>query len=86
MRKATLNTEAIELRCEALGIDSVSELARRVGVERSYLSRVLRGERPAQPSLVNRLAEVLNCRRLTLLGPEDPTAALAALDDGAVAS
>lgn len=76
MRKVTLSQEAVELRCTALGIDSISELARRLGVERSYLSRVLRGERPAQPSLVNRLTEVLHCRRSTLIDPEDPTAAL----------
>lgn len=58
----------------ALGIDSYAELARLAGMERSYLSRVMRGERPAQPSHIVALASALKVPVLALMGPEEATA------------
>lgn len=85
-RKLRLNHTLLDERMVRLGIDNYSALARRVivngkPIERSYLSRVLRGQRPVQPSLVLALAEALNCSPVALLGPEDPDAVLAELRD-----
>ena len=56
-----LDTEAVRKLAANLGIDSVSELARRCGKDRAHLSRVLRGARPAKPSHLLALAAALEC-------------------------
>jgi len=71
VRPQPLNTEAVTELAAALGIDSVSELSRRSGISRPHLSRVLRGERPAQPSQVLTLAEVLGVEPSALLKQEE---------------
>lgn len=76
---AHLNRAAVESLMEALGVDSVAELARRSGIERSYLSRVMRGARPVRPSHVVAIARALQVPTIALIGPADPDAALAAL-------
>lgn len=78
---APLNRSAVLALMEARGIDSVAQLARRADMERSYLSRVLDGKRPAHPSHVLALARALKVAPIALLGPDDPDAATAALDD-----
>lgn len=78
---AHLNRATVESLMEALGIDSVAELARRSGIERSYLSRVMRGRRPVQPSHVIAIARALQVPTIAIIGPADPEAALAALTD-----
>lgn len=83
---ADLNLAAVESLMAARGIDNYSELARRAGIERSYLSRVMRGLRPAQNSHVVALACALQVPPIALLGPADTDEALAGLDGEAVAS
>lgn len=61
MQDVTLDTEAVTRLAAQRGIDSVSELARRCEKDRAHLSRILRGQRPAKPSHVIALADVLGC-------------------------
>lgn len=70
MRPQPLDQEAVTDLAAARGIDSVSELARRCGISRPYLSRVLRGERPAQPSQIIAIAEALDVDPNTILKEE----------------
>lgn len=79
MEKPSFNRQAVETLCVAHGIDSYAELARRCGKDRTYVSRVMRGERPAQPSLIVAIAKELGVAPLALLGPSDPEAAEADL-------
>lgn len=67
-----LNIEGALALAKALGIDSTSELSRRTGIERSYLSRILKGDRPAQASHVRALAQALKVAPVALLGCNDP--------------
>lgn len=67
MRPQPLDAEAVTNLAAAKGIDSVSELARRCGINRPHLSRVLRGEREAQPSHILALAEALDCAPADIL-------------------
>lgn len=63
-----LDAEAVKTYAAAAGIDTLSELARQAGIDRSNLSRALTGERPAQPSYLPALARVLNVKPSALLG------------------
>lgn len=63
--QVVLDVDTVKRTAVSLGIDSVSELARRSGIDRAHLSRVMRGQRPAKPSHLLALAEALNCK------PED---------------
>lgn len=65
----TLNLDALRDLMEARGIDSVSELARRSGVDRSLCSRILAGERRATPSQILAFTNALHARPITLLAP-----------------
>lgn len=67
MKHQPLDIEAVQELAAERGIDSVSELARRCGLDQSYMARILRGDRPAQPSLVLKLTEVLGVDRDQLL-------------------
>lgn len=58
----------------ALGIDGYSDLGRRSGIERTYLSRVMRGKRPAQPSQIVAIARALKVPVIAILGPADDVA------------
>lgn len=82
MRQSTLNTTAVWDIAHGLGIDSIAELARLADIERSYLSRVLGGQRPAKPSHVTKLARALRVAPVAILGPVDPAAALAEVERG----
>lgn len=83
--RVPLNRANVRIHMVRLGINSIAELSRRVAdvdksIERSYLSRVLKGDRPAQPSHVVALAKALQVPPIALLGPDDPAAALASLE------
>jgi transcriptional regulator with XRE-family HTH domain len=54
-----LNRAAVQALAEAKGINSTAELARRSGIDRPHLSRILAGQRTAQPSQVLAIAEAL---------------------------
>lgn len=80
MEKPPLNLKTVHVLMSALGINSYSDLARRMGdTDRTYLSRVLRGQRPPQPSIVLSLARALKVAPVVLLGPDDPDEAEAEL-------
>lgn len=72
-----LNTAMVNRLAQALGINSVSELGRRAGIDRTYLSRILRSERPCQPSQLIGLARALRAEPIELLAPLDPAGVLA---------
>jgi transcriptional regulator with XRE-family HTH domain len=76
---ADLNLEAVAALMVATGVDSNAEMARRTGIERSYLSRVLRGERPAKPSHVVLIARALRVPPIAIVGPSDAAAVEAEL-------
>jgi transcriptional regulator with XRE-family HTH domain len=80
-----LNVAGVQALARALGIDSTSDLARRSGIERTYLGRILSGERPAQPSHVRAIAAALKVAPIALLGNDDP-ALVEALDQAEAAS
>lgn len=65
-----LNLASVEAWRVARGIDSISELARRSGIDRSYLSRIMSGKRPALPSHVAALAGALKVPPVVLVGPQ----------------
>lgn len=67
-----LNRDTVDALMRALGIDSYAELAKRAGLERSYVSRVMRRERPALPSHVIAFSRALMVKPIVLLGPADP--------------
>lgn len=67
-----LNVEGVRALMDARGVDTVSDLARRAGIERTYLSRILDRQRPAQPSHVRALAGALKVAPIALLGNDDP--------------
>ena len=71
MREVLLDTEEITNLAAAHGIESTSELARRVGYDQSYFRRVLVGERPARPTHVLALAKVLQVKPSALLHPSE---------------
>lgn len=71
--KTQLNLTTVSVLMVALGIDSTAEMARRTGMDRTYLSRVLRGLRPAQPSQVIAIARALRVPPIAIIGPSDPT-------------
>ncbi len=60
MRPQPLDTEAVTELAAARGIDSISELARRCGITRPHLSRILSGQRRAMPSHIVALAAALD--------------------------
>jgi transcriptional regulator with XRE-family HTH domain len=70
VRPQPLDSEAVNRLAAAKGIDSVSELARRCDLNRPYLSRILRGARPAYPSHILALAEALDCAPADILRDE----------------
>lgn len=69
--KPTLNVATVEALMTALGIDGYAELGRRAGIERTLVSRILRGKRVAQPSHITALARALKCPPIALMGPAD---------------
>lgn len=83
MDELALNTEVVAALMRGLGIDSKSDMARRTGIERTYLSRILRGQRPAQPSQVNSIARALKVSPIAVIGPSDPDAVAALLAEQA---
>lgn len=80
MASADLNRETVRSLCTSLGIDSTAELARRAGMERTLVSKILSGDRTAHGSHVLKFARALKVPPIVLLGPSDPDAALAALE------
>lgn len=82
-KKDNLNRDTVDALMEARGVDGVAHLRRRIAhvageeaaPERSYLSRVLRGERPASPSLIILIAQALKVPAVAIMGDElDPDA------------
>ena len=71
---AKLNISLVHRLMPACGIDSTSEMSRRTGIERTYLSRILRGQRPAQPSQVLAIGRVLRVPPIDLLTVSDTAA------------
>lgn len=57
----------------------VTDLADEIGIARSHLSNIVNGARAATPEIIQKLAAVLNLNPYTLLGPEDPKAAVSEL-------
>lgn len=55
---------------------SISEAARRIGVERSHLSNILSGRRGAGAEMVRKFAELTGEEPMVFVGPEDPRAAV----------
>ena len=72
----TLNRDTVHALMDALGIDGYADLARRSGIERTYLSRIMRSERPAKPSHVISIASACKVPPIAITGPgTDPAAA-----------
>jgi len=63
-----LNRTSLEALMVARGVDGYADLAKRTGVERSYVSRILRGERPAKPSQIVAFARALQVPTLAITG------------------
>jgi hypothetical protein len=69
-----LNRASVEALMEKDGIDGYAVLARRMEkvsdrtFERSYVSRVMRGERPAQPSFIVAAAKALRVPTVAITG------------------
>lgn len=61
MEHVPLDIDKVRRAAVSLGIDSVSELARRSGINRPHLSRILSGKRAAMPSHAVALAKALKC-------------------------
>lgn len=82
-----LNRDAVLALMEAKGINGFAHLARRIAAissegeapERSYLSRVLRGERTAPPSLVVLIALALKVPAPAITGSDLDADAVEAL-------
>lgn len=49
------------------GIDTITELAKRAGLDRAHLNKVLAGRKPATPYVVGRLARTLGVSVAELL-------------------
>lgn len=64
-----LNREAVAALMAALGVDGVSELSRRSGISRPYLSRILSDKRPAKPSHIVAIAAALKVGPIAITGP-----------------
>lgn len=58
---------------------TVTDAAKRVGVERSHLSNILAGRRKGGADLVRKFAEMTGEKPMTFVGPDDPKAAVVAL-------
>lgn len=67
-----LSADAVRRHAAAKGIDSSSELARRAGLDRSLVSKLLHGRRRAKPSHVLALAEALEVEVSDLLAEDVP--------------
>lgn len=72
--KDDLNRTAVEMLMVSKGIDGYADLARRMervsdrSFERSYVSRVMRGDRPAQPSFIVACAGALKVPTIAVTG------------------
>lgn len=72
--KDDLNRTTVEVLMTAQGIDSYSDLSRRMErvsgrkLDRSYVSRVMRGDRPAQPSFIVACAGALKVPTIAITG------------------
>jgi transcriptional regulator with XRE-family HTH domain len=58
---------------------TVTEVARHLGLERTFVSRCLSGSRNLPPEQIPALAAFLEVEPFKLLGPEDPRAAVVEL-------
>lgn len=74
MASDDLNRAAVEALMASKGIDGFADLARRMSkdsersFERSYVSRVMRGERPAHPSFIVACARALREPTVVITG------------------
>ncbi|MGP4093032.1 helix-turn-helix domain-containing protein [Nonomuraea sp. KM90] len=71
MQERRLDHDPVRLRRRrvAAGLEA-QELARRVGISKSALSRIERGHNNASPPVLERLAQALNCQIADLM-PEE---------------
>lgn len=67
VKHVLLDIEAVTNRAAALGIDSVSELARRLNISQPHLARILKGDRSTLPSHVLAMAKALDIKPSALL-------------------
>lgn len=63
-----LNRDALHALMRAKGIDGYADLARRAGLDRTYVSRIMRGDRPAQPSTIVAFARAVRESTLAITG------------------
>lgn len=63
-----LNRHALVALMECRGIDGFAHLAKRAELERTYTSRIVRGDRPAQPSHIVAFARALKVSTLAITG------------------
>lgn len=63
-----LNREAVHALMAALGIDGYAQLAKRADLERTYVSKIMRGQRKAQPSQIVAFASALKVSPLAITG------------------
>lgn len=63
-----LNRAALVALLTARGIDGYAHLAKRADLERTYVSRIVRGERPAQHSQIVAFARALRVSTLAITG------------------
>jgi transcriptional regulator with XRE-family HTH domain len=63
-----LNRAALEALMRAKGIDGYADLARRSKLDRTYVSRIMRGQRPAQPSTIVAFAQAVRESTLAITG------------------
>lgn len=61
-----INTDGVLDMMEARGIKGIADLSRRTGIERSLLSRIIHGQRPAKPHHLKAIKEALRARPGTI--------------------
>lgn len=76
-----LNRDAVHALMEALGVDGYAQLAKRTDLERSFISRVMRGERTAQPSTIIAIARALKVPTIAITGQGIDIAAQEIIDE-----
>lgn len=74
-----VNLTAVREFIDKAPIDSNSELARLTGIERTYLYRLINGERPMSASHVIAIAAALGINPMALLNTTDPKAEIVEL-------
>lgn len=66
-----LNRAAVEAIRQAIGVDTLSELSRRSGIEQSFLHRIMSGDRRAKSSHIIAIARALQVQPIAITTGSD---------------